>query len=44
LLRRESDIDGQIQDLVEWTRHIIRALSLVAGWHTHKGTWRRRRG
>ncbi len=44
LLRRESDIDGQIQDLLDWTRYIVRALSLVAGWHTHKGTWRRRRG
>ena len=38
-----APIDNQVNEIEEYTRTITRACLLLAGYHTHKGQWRKRR-
>jgi len=39
--RQAAAIDNQVDEIEEYTRTITRACLLLAGYHTHKGQWRK---
>lgn len=39
----QREVDRAIDAAGGWVRTLTRAVLLVSGYHTHKGTWRRRR-
>jgi hypothetical protein len=41
--RQAASIDNQLDEIEEYTRTMTRACLLLAGYHTHKGQWRKRR-
>jgi hypothetical protein len=41
---RDQSLDAQIDDLCRLTDEAAHALLLSAGYHNHKGQWRKRRG
>jgi hypothetical protein len=41
--RQAAPIDNKVDEIEEYTRNITQAYLLLAGYHTHKGQWRKRR-
>ena len=42
--QKELAMDDQVKEVDRRTRAILRACLLLAGYHAHKGQWRKRRG
>jgi hypothetical protein len=40
--RQTAPIDNKVDEIEKYTRAITRACLLLAGYHTHKGQWRKR--